>query len=142
MADIYGLSEYGAQEALATANVLPSGTNKYVALLTALPTARDGTGLVEATGGSYARVANSGWTTSVSGSNTVRANTAAVTFTTLTADLSDVLGWAVYSAVSGGNLIAFGPLHDSAGNAVTRSFLNGDTPRFSAGELEIIVGAG
>lgn len=138
---IYGLSEYGAEQAFLAANVLPSGTNKYVGLLTALPTDRDGTGLVEATGASYARVANLAWTTATVVNDTVRSNTSAVTFPTLTGALAGIVGWAIWSASVAGNLIAFGPLTDSSDLPVTRSFVNGDTPRFAAAELEIKIGA-
>lgn len=139
---IYGLSEYGAEQALSTANVLPSGTNKYIALLTALPTARDGTGLVEASGSAYARVAHSAWVNVTSGSDTLRKNSGTIAYTTFTANLSGVLGWAIYSASTGGSLIAFGPLVDSDGLAVTRNFLNGDQARFADQELEVVIGAG
>jgi hypothetical protein len=137
---IYGLSEYGAEEALSTANVLPSGTNKYVALLTTLPSARDGTGLVEATGSSYARVAHSAWSNSTVSDDTVRSNSSTITFPTLTGSLSGVVGWAIYSASTSGNLIAFGPLVDDTGVEITRNFISGDVPTFATGELDIIIG--
>lgn len=139
---VYGLSEYGAEQALGSANVLPNGTNKYVALLTALPTERDGTGLVEATGSGYARIAHNSWVNVTSGDNTLRKNSGAVTYAALTADLDGIVGWAVYSAVSGGNLIAYGPLVDGSNNAITRDFASGDQPRFTDQELEIGIGAG
>ncbi|MCK5602850.1 hypothetical protein KAR91_13295 [Candidatus Pacearchaeota archaeon] len=142
MSSIYGLSEYGTQEALATVNVLPSGTNKYIALLTALPTARDGTSLVEASGASYARIAHSTWVNVLTTNDTTRKNSGAITYAALTGTLSGVVGWAIYSAVTGGDLIAFGPLVDEDDVAVTRNFISGDQPRFSDQELEISLGNG
>lgn len=138
---IYGLSEYGAEQGLASTNVLPNGTSKYVALLTALPTARDGTGLVEAAGSGYARIAHNAWVNATVGNDTIRKNNGVITYAVLTGNLSGIVGWAIYSAVAAGNLIAFGPLVDSAGAEVTRNFLIGDQPRWADGELEVVIGA-
>ncbi len=142
MSSIYGLSEYAAQETFNAANVLPTGTNKFVALLTTLPTARDGTGLVEATGSGYARIAISSWNTTNVTPDTIRKNGAAITYAALSGTLSGIVGWAIYSAVTVGNLIAFGALVDSDNNLVTRNFSSGDQPRFAVGELELRLGSG
>jgi hypothetical protein len=126
---------------MATTNVLPNGTNKFIALLTTLPTARDGTGLVEASGSGYARKAHQAWTNSTVANNTVRANNGAITFAALTGDLPGIVGWAIYDLIAGTNLIAFGPLVDAAGAEITRNFLNGDQPVFGDAELEVVIGA-
>ena len=138
---IYGLSEYGAEQAFQHANVLPGGTDKWIALLTTLPTARDGTGLVEATGSGYARINHQVWTNTTVGTDTQRANNGAITFAALTGALSGIVGWAIYDLVAGTDLIAFGPLVDSNDVEITRNFINTDQPRFATGELKIRIGA-
>ena len=91
--------------------------NTYVALLTTAPTARDGTGAVEVSGGSYARqaVASSGWSvisTSGSGATSLEqiSNSGAVTFPTATGNWGTIVGAALYDASSAGNLLAYGDL--------------------------------
>ena len=137
---IYGLSEYGAEQAMGSANVLPNGTDKWVALLTTLPTARDGTGLVEATGSGYARINHALWVNVTDGNDTLRKNSGAVTFAALSAALTDIVGWAIYDLVAGVNLIAFGPLVDGSNNPITVDFANTDQPQFADQELEVSIG--
>ena len=85
-------------------------TTVYVALLTTNPTADDGTGEVEVSGGSYARQAittSSGWS-AISGSGTSPhqiSNAAIITFPTPTANWEAVIGIALYDASSAGNLL-------------------------------------
>jgi hypothetical protein len=85
-------------------------TTVYVALLTTNPTADDGTGAVEVSGGSYARVAittSTGWS-SISGSGTSPhqiSNAATITFPTPTANWGAVIGIAIYDASTAGNLL-------------------------------------
>lgn len=110
--------------------------NFYVALLTTMPTDNNGTGLVEVSGGSYARVAVSpvvgSWgAPSTSGSLQQTSNTAAVTFTAASAAWGTVVGVAIYDALTVGNLIYFAPL---AANQVVNS---GNTFSFLAGALVI-----
>lgn len=90
-------------------------TNTYVALVTTAPTARDGTGLVEATGGSYARqaIASAGFAaTSTSGSGTTAieetSNSAQVSFTNMPS--CTVVGAALYDAVTAGNFLFYADL--------------------------------
>ena len=131
----YGLSQIGAENALD--DVLPNATNVYVALLTTLPTDFAGTGLVEASAAGYARTAHSAWTTSSASNVVTRANNGAITFPALTADLSGVVGWAIYTMSSGGDLLAFGQTVDGSGNPLTVNFVSTDEPRFANGELEV-----
>ena len=138
---IYGLAEYGAEQAMAAAAVIPNGTDRFVALLTTLPTVRDGTGLVEASGSGYARIAWQAWTNATDGNNTVRANNGAIAFAAFTGDLPGIVGWAIYDLIAGTNLIAFGPLVDAAGAEITRNFLNGDQAVVGDAELEVVIGA-
>ncbi len=142
MSDIYGLSEYGAEQGLGTTNVLPGGTNKYIALLTTLPTARDGTGLVEVTGSGYARIAHQTWTNVTSGTDTIRKNSGAVTFAVLTGNVSGVVGWAIYSAITAGTLIAFGPIRDADEVIISRNFIEGDVMEFATLKIEVAIGVG
>jgi hypothetical protein len=92
--------------------------NFYVALLTTMPTASDGTGLVEVSGGSYARVAMATaagtWVAPAVQGDSVTyliSNVAAVTFATASANWGTILGVAFYDASSGTtNLWGFGTL--------------------------------
>lgn len=110
--------------------------NLYIALLTTLPTDNNGTGLVEVTGGSYARVTVAASTAqwgapSTSGSLQQTNNTNAITFTTATANWGTIVGVAIYDALTAGNLLYFAPL---AANQVVN---NGNTFSFLAGQLTI-----
>lgn len=90
-------------------------TNVYIALVTTAPTARDATGLVECTGGSYARqaIANAGLpaaSTSGSGLTAIEesSNSAQVSFAGMPA--CTVVGVAYYDAVSAGNFLGYSDL--------------------------------
>lgn len=126
-----GFSDYGIQAMLG--ELLPNGTDVYVALLTTLPTAYDGTGLVECSGSGYARKAHQAWVTSVR----TRYNNGAIEFAALSGSLDDVLGWAIYDAAVAGNLLAYGSIKDAGGNAVSLSFIATDQPRFVDNELVV-----
>lgn len=85
-------------------------TTVYVALFTTNPTADDGTGAVEVSGGSYARASittSTGWS-SISGSGTSPhqiSNASTITFATPTANWGAVIGIGIYDASSAGNLL-------------------------------------
>lgn len=91
-------------------------TALFVALYTTLP-AEDGTGGVEVSGGSYARVsvttgtsgsgAGSGWTDPGTGVST---NVADIVFTTASAPWGTIVGAARLDASSGGNIIDISPI--------------------------------
>ncbi len=104
-------------------------TGLWIGLLTVAPT--DSTAGTEVTGGSYARVAraplDANWAAPVSGNGTT-SNVAAVAFPTPTADWGTAVAVAVYDAVTGGNMIAWGVL------AASRTIRNGDgAPTFNPG---------
>lgn len=88
----------------------------YVALLTTMPTAASGTGLVEVSGTGYARQAvtgASGWNAiTTNGDNVTEqaTNNAAITFPAAGGSWGTVLGVAIYDAVSAGNLLMYGTL--------------------------------
>lgn len=94
--------------------------NIYVALLTTAPTARDGTGAIEVTGGAYARqaIASTAWqaiATSGAGLTAIEQllQTNAVTFPTATANWGTIVGVALYDALTVGNLLEYGDLSAS-----------------------------
>lgn len=93
----------------------------YVALLTTAPTARDGTGAIEVTGGAYARqsVTTSGAFSAIStnGSGLTAIEqmtlTGAITWPQATANWGTIVGIAIYDALTGGNLLEYGDLSTS-----------------------------
>jgi hypothetical protein len=100
----------------------------YVGLSTADPL-DDASGLAEPSGGAYARVAHSAWDVAASGATE---NTGTVTFPENTASWGTVTHFALFDALSGGNMLAHGSLNASKDLSST-----GQTPRFSDGELDI-----
>jgi len=101
--------------------------NVYVALFTVDPT--DAGGGTEVTGGSYARVDSKGkWGAPAAGSVTTNA---VVTFPTASANWGTVSSFALFTAVTGGNMTMWGTL--TASKAVN----NGDTASFAAGALTL-----
>jgi|SRR5579859_1905517 len=86
--------------------------NTYVALLTAVPTKNDGTGLTEVSGSSYARqaVASGGWSAISQSADTLHdqiSNSAAITFPAVTTTAYTVVGVAIYDALTAGNLLFY-----------------------------------
>ena len=99
----------------------------YLALFLTDPTA-SGTG-TEASGGGYAlKIINFGTPSLVSGKEQV-ANSEAVDYGTMTADLGTVAYWGIYDAQSGGNLLWYGSFTRS------KNVLNGDAITVSAGAI-------
>jgi hypothetical protein len=125
---------------------------RYLALFTVLPT-RSTAGTECAVAG-YARqslaASMANWsgtqgagTTAASSGSGVNAdrisNNVAVEFEdAASVAWSGLVGWGVYDASSGGNLLEFGPIVDASGNAITRSFAIGDAVEFAAGTLQVI----
>lgn len=132
-----GLTDYGEAQALNA--ILPNGTARYVALFTVSPD-EDGTGGTEASGNGYARKSHSAWIDEEVDGVTYRKNDGAIEFDALSGSVSGIVAWGVYDASTAGNLLAFGPLRDSNGDAVTKNFVNTDQPRFIDQELQIGVG--
>lgn len=94
----------------------------YVALFTTNPTMPAGTGGVEVSGGSYARVALASLMGAASAGQIT--NSSVVTFPTATASWGTVVGGGIYDALTGGNLLMAGPLTTSqaVGSGNTFSF--------------------
>lgn len=130
-----GLTETASNTALEA--ILPNGTNLYVGLYAALPTARDGTGGTEAAGSGYARKLHTAWVNVVESGISKRKNNGAITFAALTDALPGVVGWGIWDALTSGNLIAFGPIRDASGNEISKDFANTDEPRFPDQELAV-----
>ena len=108
----------------------------YLALFTTMPTKSDGTGAVEVSGGSYARVALSPvagtWAAPALQADNVTeliSNAAAINFTTATANWGTILGVGIYDASTVGNLWLYGTL-------ATSVLVNSGTPfSFAIGAL-------
>jgi hypothetical protein len=108
-------------------------TNVYVALLTTLPSDNNGTGLVEVSGGSYARQAvsaASGWSAvTTSGSLQQMSNAGQILYPTASANWGTIVGMAIYDALTNGNLLSFAPL------AAPQVVNSGNQFQFGAGNL-------
>ena len=98
----------------------------YVGLSTADP-GEDASGLAEPVGGGYARVACAAWSRATS---TVD-NDAAITFPEATGNWGNCTYFALFDAITAGNMLASAVLTDA------RNIVTGQTPRFSAGELDV-----
>lgn len=112
--------------------------NVYIALMTAAPTARDGTGGTEVSGGSYARLAVpnadlAAVTTSGSGVTSIQqtATNTTLTFTTATANWGTIVGLALYDAATSGNFLEYGDL------TTAQTVNNGNTFQIPSGDLII-----
>lgn len=102
-------------------------TNVYVGLFTANPT--DSTAGTEVSGGSYARVqSKTKWAAPSAGSVSTNAD---LVWPTATADWGTVTGFAIFDALTGGNMTYWGAL---AANKVVSS---GDTFSILSGQLTI-----
>jgi len=101
-------------------------TNIYCALFTVAPT--DAGGGTEVTGGSYARMIAEDWDVSSGG---VTANSAKITFVQSTADWGTVVAFALFDAISGGNMLMWGDLDTS------KPMTDGDIIEFAIGNLDI-----
>jgi hypothetical protein len=123
---------------------------RYIGLFTVLPTRS--TGGTELTTGAgftgYARqslassLANwsgtqgAGTTSASSGTDDEVSNNVAVEFSAaLAAAWAGIVGWGMFDASSGGNLLIFGPIVNASEVAITRSFAIGDPVSFAAGTL-------
>jgi hypothetical protein len=101
----------------------------YVGLSTADPT-DDASGLAEPSGNGYARVTTAGadWDAAASGAT---ANATSLEFPEASGAWGTITHFALFDAVSGGNMLAHAALDAS------RVVTSGITPRFSIGELDI-----
>lgn len=106
----------------------------YVGLFTAMPD-EAGSGGTEVTGGSYARVQcgpGDAYWTGPAGGNGVYSNSAVIQFPTPTASWGTILGYGLFSAVSGGTLFI------SKGFASSVAVINGNPgPGFAIGAITV-----
>ena len=115
----------------------PKPTAIYVALFTTLP-AEDGTGGVEVSGGSYARVqhgpSNATWA-APTGGNGQFSNTGSVLYAAPTANWGTVVGFGLYDDATAGNYLGGALL------TASRNIVSGDpAPNFPEGALKVTVG--
>lgn len=104
----------------------------YVGLSTADPT-DDASGLAEPVGNGYARVATTGATWEAASGGATQ-NAAAITFPTATGAWGTITHFALFDALTVGNMLAHGEL--GASQAITTNQI----PRFAAGALDITLG--
>ena len=104
-------------------------TNIFVALSTANP-GDDGATIAEPAGGSYARKSTAGadWSAASSGA---LSNSNAITFVEATASWGPITHFALYDALSAGNMLAHGALTSA------KTIDSGDTASFAAGDLDV-----
>lgn len=103
----------------------------YVGLSTANPgdTASD---LAEPSGNSYARIATTGatWAAAAGG---IASNAAAITFPTATGAWGTITYFALFDALTSGNMLASGALTQA------KAVASGDTPKFDIGAISITI---
>jgi hypothetical protein len=104
-------------------------TTVYVGLFTVA--AGETGGGTEVSGGSYARQAITFAAPSQVGGGAKTTNSGDITFPTASGDWGACSDMGIFDAVSGGNLLYFGPLD------VPKTVLNGDTIKFSSGQLAV-----
>jgi hypothetical protein len=107
-------------------------TGIYIALSRANPQA-NGSGILEPVGNGYARILCNTWDVAVSRKTR---NTNAITFAIATGTWGVISHVAIYDAITGGNLLAFGELSDY------KTVINGNTFSFNASAIEIEFEAG
>lgn len=112
------------------ASYTPAATH-YFALSTADPT-EDGSGIAEPSGNNYARAAfvnnKTNWGDAAAGAIT---NDVAVTFNTASGSWGTIAHFAVFDALTGGNMLIYGSL------SVSKAIGTGDTPKFNIGDVDI-----
>lgn len=106
--------------------------NLYVALFTTAPT-NAGTGGTEVSGGSYARVAvaSTGWSAVSGGSPAAISNAGSLSFVTATANWGTVVAFALYDALTAGNMIV------TAALTTNQTINTGATASFAIGALAL-----
>lgn len=130
-------TEQAALDGLFSATAFAGYTNLFVALFSVAPD--DTGGGTEASGGGYARVstASADWNAATGTAPAIKDNSSVITFPTATGDWSggaNMVAFALFSASTGGDFVAWGPLTNP------KPVLSGDTARYTAGELRIRLG--
>jgi len=106
----------------------------YVALSTASPL-ENGSGMAEPSAGAYVRKASySGdWESAATPGGTIQ-NTATITFVTATGSWGIITSFALYDAVTSGNMLMYGDL------SASKTVANGDIARFGIGAFDVSLG--
>lgn len=104
----------------------------YVALSTADP-GDDGAGLAEPSENGYARKAHDSWDEAAS---RLTENTGVVTFNAATGSWGEITHYALFDALTGGNMLAHGAL------ATAKQVVSGNTPSIADGEIEVSFNSG
>lgn len=109
---------------------LATAPTVHVALSTSAP-AMAGTGVTEPSGSGYARVATSAsdWANATLADPSVLSNATIITFPEATGSWGTITHFALYDALTSGNVLAYGTL------TASRAPVSGDTARFAVGEL-------
>jgi hypothetical protein len=126
MADYTDVAEERSLDWLWTTGSPTRPTAWYVGLFTTTPTADAGTGGVECSNAGYARQA----VTWVRTGSVMNPN-ATVTFGPATENWTECVGFGVWDALSGGNMLAFKDLN------TPRTLSNGDSAEFATSDLSI-----
>jgi len=103
-------------------------TNIYVALSTADPL-DTGAGIAEPEGGGYERVICNSWDEAASRAT---ANTADVVFPEATGNWGTITHFALFDAITAGNMLAHGAL------AVSKTVDTGIDAKFAAGDIDVV----
>lgn len=134
------LSRYWHRELLdhAFGDTYTPPANWFVGLSSTTPTSTGGN-VTEPSGGSYARVSTAAadWSAATNADPALVENANVITFPTATADWvggSNLTHFVLYDAASGGNFLAYAPL------VTAQAVLNGNTPSFAAGAVDVELG--
>ena len=99
------------------------------------------TNVAEVSGGGYSRksVASTDWSTAAAGAlgtasskQVPKSGGSAISWTASGAAYGELVAWGLYTASSGGTLVASGPLTDSSGTPTYRTINDGDTFQFDS----------
>lgn len=110
--------------------------NWFVALYTTTPTADDGTGGTESTGGAYARVSTAAadWNSAATGDPSIIDNLNAITFATATDNWGTINGVGLFTISTGGTVQMFQAL------TTPKAVGTDDALQFAAGALDLKLG--
>lgn len=130
------MSDYLEKEVLdhvVGAAVYTAPTTLYIALFTAAPS--DSGGGTEVTGGSYARAASTNnateWPAATGTTPTLKTNANAISFTTPTGSWGLVTHFAIFDAVTAGNMLFWAAL------TASETINSGNPVSFPAGDIDI-----
>jgi len=107
-------------------------TNIYIALSTADPL-DDGSGIAEPVANNYARKVMNTWNASAS---RVIKNNGVITFNTASGDWGLITHYAIFDAITAGNMLAHGSL------SASKDVVNGNIPSIATTEIEVSVTTG